>query len=312
MDAASPPPDPTTPALPPESSPSAAAPDGVGAPAPPPRARAVWPVFAGFGIALGFVVAGSTVVTVVALVASGQPPTGLDEAAVMKIPGLLVGSLWSTQLSLVIAGLGAALVFRDAAGGLRARLQLHGSRARVLDVLLLTLALLGLGHGAEALALQAGLWSGALAAMPGAVRALGPVSFALLLAAGSAGAGLCEELFFRGFVQPPLVERFGAGAAVVTSAALFGAVHLDLLHSPLAFLMGLLLGWAAWRAGSIVPGIVAHGLNNLVSFTTMRVDLDFPGTATPAGAALGLSVCAAAVLVLRQRWRSPAPQPVAR
>jgi len=38
-----------------------------------------------------------------------------------------------------------------------------------------------------------------------------------------------------------------------------------------ASLIGIVLGWLRWRTGSIVPGIIAHILNNSLSVVCMRL-----------------------------------------
>ena len=83
------------------------------------------------------------------------------------------------------------------------------------------------------------------------------------------GAGAGEELFFRGYLQTRLAQRWGAFASVFVSAALFGIAHLDPMHSTFAFLVGLLLGWVSLRAGTIRVTLVAHVLNNVLSVAAL-------------------------------------------
>ncbi len=85
------------------------------------------------------------------------------------------------------------------------------------------------------------------------------------------GAGTGEELFFRGYVQTRLAQRWGATWSVVVSAVLFALVHFDPIHSAFAFLAGALLGWASLRVGTIRATIVAHVLNNTVSLAGMAL-----------------------------------------
>jgi membrane protease YdiL (CAAX protease family) len=54
--------------------------------------------------------------------------------------------------------------------------------------------------------------------------------------------------------------------AVVISALLFSIAHLNPAQMPHAFLLGLLLGWVFVRTGSVVPGIIIHGVNNLTVY----------------------------------------------
>jgi membrane protease YdiL (CAAX protease family) len=84
--------------------------------------------------------------------------------------------------------------------------------------------------------------------------------------------GVAEELFSRGYLMTRLREWLGAWKGLVLSALLFGLAHVVSrlaqhgLRYPdrlaLVFLQtfagGLLLGYMALRAGSIVPGAIFH------------------------------------------------------
>ena len=80
------------------------------------------------------------------------------------------------------------------------------------------------------------------------------------------GAPLCEEFFFRGFFFQGLHARGGPPwRALVVSAVLFSAFHLDRMGFLARVELGLVFGWLLWRTGSLWPGILAHAANNLVS-----------------------------------------------
>ena len=44
---------------------------------------------------------------------------------------------------------------------------------------------------------------------------------------GTTLAPLCEEIVFRGFLQPLLVRSFGAASGVLLAALAFGLMHLQ-------------------------------------------------------------------------------------
>lgn len=73
---------------------------------------------------------------------------------------------------------------------------------------------------------------------------------------------IIEELVFRGFVMRSL-EKYGSTLAIVVSSALFGIMHGNIPQGIFAFLIGLVLGFAAMKY-SIVWSIILHILNNLV------------------------------------------------
>jgi membrane protease YdiL (CAAX protease family) len=89
-----------------------------------------------------------------------------------------------------------------------------------------------------------------------------PLRLVLALIAVGLVPAFAEEVFFRGFLQTKIAQQWGRVPAVVASAAAFGFFHFDLAQGAVAFLAGLLLGWATDRLGSIRPCIAAHATNN--------------------------------------------------
>lgn len=159
----------------------------------------------------------------------------------------------------------------------------------------------------------------------------------MLLAWGSLAvlfAAAAEELFFRGWLQPVLVRRFGLPVAVVLTAAAFAGLHLmGGARSPISlvnlFLGGILFGLLAARGGGLAGPVAAHfgwnwterillGLDanpGVGSWGAIR-DLDLVGPAIWGGseeglnASLAMSVALFAMLVplallMRARRRGP-------
>jgi len=85
--------------------------------------------------------------------------------------------------------------------------------------------------------------------------------------------GLCEEIFFRGFVFTGLYAHHGSRMAVPGSALMFSMAHLlypwQLL--PALFLFGLFLGALVYWTHSVYPAALAHVINNLVSFAQLNL-----------------------------------------
>lgn len=92
-----------------------------------------------------------------------------------------------------------------------------------------------------------------------------PVELAIVLVGVSVAAPLGEEMLFRGFCQRGLGLHRGAPRAIVVTAFVFSAFHLDPVGLTARFELGVLFGLLAWRAGSLWPAIAAHGANNLIS-----------------------------------------------
>ena len=73
-----------------------------------------------------------------------------------------------------------------------------------------------------------------------------------------------EEIAFRGLVQHWLCVAVRPARALVLASALFAVLHFSVLSAPYIFAVGMLLGWAKWRTGSLYPSMLIHFLHNLV------------------------------------------------
>jgi len=80
----------------------------------------------------------------------------------------------------------------------------------------------------------------------------------LLVAVGPA---LCEEMFFRGFIQSGF-RRLGMWPAIVATGFLFGLMHSSIYRLMPTFFLGVMFGYAVWRTRSVLVGILCHALNN--------------------------------------------------
>jgi membrane protease YdiL (CAAX protease family) len=129
---------------------------------------------------------------------------------------------------------------------------------------------------------------------------------------------VCEEVAFRGALLPSLHRRPSPVRAIAVAAVIFAAAHFDPVRFPAVLLVGLALGWLAWRTGSTWPGVVAHALNNgaavLVTVASDPAELASadPTESLPTlvGATLlfaGLALWAALARAAH-RWLPPAPE----
>ena len=75
-------------------------------------------------------------------------------------------------------------------------------------------------------------------------------------------APIAEEILCRGLIQRTLMP-FGKGFAIFASAFLFGMFHGNILQAPMAFLVGLVLGYVAAEY-SIAWAMILHMINNMV------------------------------------------------
>jgi membrane protease YdiL (CAAX protease family) len=87
-------------------------------------------------------------------------------------------------------------------------------------------------------------------------------------------AAVLEELLFRGFLQKALENNNGAIFAIFVSSLLFSIVHGNVLWGIQIFLIGILLGWVAWKSNSIFPGMIIHGTNNGIAIIFMNLSVN--------------------------------------
>lgn len=108
----------------------------------------------------------------------------------------------------------------------------------------------------------------------------------------SLGAPIAEELLFRGFIQRSLLP-LGKKFAIFGSALLFGLFHGNLVQTPYAFLVGLVLGYVTAEY-SVWWAILLHMINNMFMADLLpRVLSLLPGAA--GDAVMGLIILAFAI-----------------
>ena len=115
---------------------------------------------------------------------------------------------------------------------------------------------------------------------------------------------ICEEVLFRGFIATGL-RRLGLWPGLIVTALLFGLAHASIYRLLPTFIIGLVLGYAAWRSGSIITSMIIHAMNNGL-LATMAF---YPGTlkswlgSSPMEQGLPLTwVAGAGVIMLAGLW----------
>jgi len=74
-----------------------------------------------------------------------------------------------------------------------------------------------------------------------------------------------EEVFFRGLALGALRRLMNRHLAALVSALFFAAAHLEPVEFLPIVLLGLILAYTYEYTGSLAPGMIAHGVNNLMA-----------------------------------------------
>jgi membrane protease YdiL (CAAX protease family) len=86
-------------------------------------------------------------------------------------------------------------------------------------------------------------------------------------------APIFEELAFRGLLFAVLRRRFSFAPAALLSASIFALAHgYGIIGFVSVLWSGFLWAWIYEKTGSLIPGMIAHAVNNLlVSLTVMAL-----------------------------------------
>ena len=95
-------------------------------------------------------------------------------------------------------------------------------------------------------------------------------SLPLVLLAVAVTPAVCEEVLFRGALLRGLASRLHPLAALGIASAMFSVYHWKPVQMLPTFTLGLVLGVLALRAGSILPSVIAHLLNNAMAIVVHR------------------------------------------
>lgn len=279
------------------------------------RRPRLWPTLTVVGALLPALFGASALALVIALLLG--PPGALTDAKVqgpwmrtlLRTPMGLVLATLPTQIVLLVAALGPALLSPTP---WLARLGLRRWQVSHQLVALIVVATIGL-------TLPVDLLMGALFGQPSqhlrtlveAIRA--PQGLAVLLPLLMVGVlpGVAEELFFRGYVQTRLLQRWRPWLALGLPALLFSLLHGDPMHIVSTLAPAIWLAWVAYRTGSAVTSMLCHAANNIVGVLVARAakdpfatSIDLPPPLLMLLAATTLALIFTVVLLRRQ----PLPQ----
>jgi membrane protease YdiL (CAAX protease family) len=255
-------------------------------------------VFATYAAAVAGIFAVSGV-AIVALVSAY--PDVPEQTLLRSLPALLAGSVAaSTALLLTIV-----LVVRPLEPA-TLRLQPGWESGRALGMMVI--GILALGQSLDSVTTLAGLGDRTAMATIRSVlqQAAGADLFGAVIVIGVL-AGTAEEIFFRGYMQTRLRQRWSAPVAIPVTSVCFSVLHVDPsgIHVVLAFALSLYLGFVAELTGSVLPAIVCHVVNNIVY--TLQTALG--GTVTDTRTNVVLAAVGAALFIAVISWLRTARPP---
>ena len=121
---------------------------------------------------------------------------------------------------------------------------------------------------------------------------------------GSFLAPFGEEILFRGFLLQNF-KRYGVRFAIIFSAILFGIYHGNIVQTPFAFILGLLLGYIPVSYG-LKYAIAVHIFNNMVlaDFLDRFLQLFSENTATTISTIIMGSLALGGLYYLYRFWHT--------
>jgi CAAX protease family protein len=103
----------------------------------------------------------------------------------------------------------------------------------------------------------------------GAGTSMGTIALLLFFVTGP-----CEEIYWRGYLQRNLMERFGNGPGWALATVIYAAVHVWSFNFMLigaAAVAGAFWGALYWRLKTLAPVIVSHSVWSTVIFAVFPI-----------------------------------------
>jgi membrane protease YdiL (CAAX protease family) len=99
--------------------------------------------------------------------------------------------------------------------------------------------------------------------------------FILLFIAVAVIAPLGEELLFRGFLQQILEKHWkDITRAILVTSLFFAMIHMNPYWFVQIYILGIVLGFLAWKTGSVIPPLILHSINNTMAMVFSFGDIE--------------------------------------
>ncbi len=93
----------------------------------------------------------------------------------------------------------------------------------------------------------------------------------LVIVTVSITPAICEEFFFRGFVQNSFAFKLKPFTAIFLTSIFFGLYHFNPYGLLPLIVLGMYLGFSVYMSNSIVVPITLHFLNNFIAITAFLI-----------------------------------------
>ena len=139
------------------------------------------------------------------------------------------------------------------------------------------------------------------------LKAEGTGDWILIVTGAVIVASVAEEFLFRGLMQVTLEKKGDATRAVLLASLTWTLVHQNPYWAVEIFILGVFIGFIAWRTNSVYPAIIVHGINNMIGVLVLNADdlqgvnswYEWRGHVSPI-----VLVCALGGLLWSLRWLS--------
>jgi len=96
----------------------------------------------------------------------------------------------------------------------------------------------------------------------------------LIISGAVVVAAVAEELLFRGFLQVALERKGDVTRAVILTSLTWTLIHQNPYWAVEIFIIGIFIGFLAWRTDSLIPPITVHLVNNLIAVVFLNMDAE--------------------------------------
>ncbi len=111
------------------------------------------------------------------------------------------------------------------------------------------------------------------------LKATTSLELAMLILGSVIVAPVVEEWLFRGALQQAFEHTIGVTKGVIYASLLWAIIHGIMNWAIQIFILGVIIGYVAWRLNSTLPTIILHAINNFIAvlFYNWNLPLHLPG-----------------------------------